>query len=75
LRIAVTADTHGSTGTIIKCWQKLQIDQILFAGDFYKDGKTICQRLGVPGHIIAGNCDGPGHVGEKLIEYGEYNLW
>lgn len=75
MRIAVTADTHGSPGIIIRCWQKLKIDHILFAGDFYKDGKAICQRLGVPGHIIGGNCDGPGHPGDKIIDFGNYTLW
>lgn len=75
MRIAVTADTHGSPGVIIKCWKKLQLDQILFAGDFYKDGKAICRRLGIPGHIIAGNCDGPGHTGEEVIAFGECTVW
>ena len=68
MRIAVTADTHGDPGSIIKCWKKLKPDLILFAGDFYKDGQSICRELKIPGHIVAGNCDSAGRRQETIVE-------
>lgn len=65
--IAVVADTHGDTHSIIENLSKLKIDYLLFAGDYYKDGQIISRILNIPAHIVAGNCDVTNRVKQEEI--------
>lgn len=74
--IAAVADTHGSTDLIINRLAKLKPDHILFAGDYYKDGKVISRELKVPAHIVAGNCDVTHRVKqEEVITFMNQDIW
>ncbi|MEQ8201283.1 MAG: metallophosphoesterase [Syntrophomonadaceae bacterium] len=55
--IAAVADTHGQTDLIISRLDLVQPDYLLFAGDFYRDGRTIARKLKIEATIVAGNCD------------------
>jgi len=57
LRIAAVADTHGHTESIISRLAYVKPDYLLFAGDFYRDGRAIAGRLKIEAAIVAGNSD------------------
>jgi hypothetical protein len=57
LRIAVVGDTHGKIERIKKSLHLIQIDHMLFTGDYYSDGEKIACFLGIDFHGVAGNCD------------------
>ena len=55
--IAAVADTHGHTDAIISRLAQVKPDYLLFAGDFYRDGRTIARRLKIEAVIVSGNSD------------------
>jgi hypothetical protein len=57
LLIAAVADTHGQTDAIISRLVQIKPDYLLFAGDFYRDGRTIARRLRIEAAIVSGNTD------------------
>ncbi len=57
LKIAVVGDTHGRIKTISRELQKIDIDHLLFTGDFYSDAKRIAHQVNVDFSGVAGNCD------------------
>ncbi len=58
MKIAVVADTHARTETIVRELQRVRPDHLLFAGDHYVDGQRIARSLSIPFNAVAGNCDG-----------------
>lgn len=66
--LAVISDTHGKTEKIYQELKLLKPDHLLFAGDYYADGKTLAQSLEIPFDGVRGNCDSRGAgQSEKLI--------
>lgn len=66
--IAAVADTHGQTEAIIACLAPIKPDHLLFAGDFYRDGRTIASLLKLEATIVTGNCDlSFGHRQEQVV--------
>lgn len=55
--IAAVADTHGKVDIIAAALRKLKPDYLLFAGDFYRDGKYLSRELKLPARMVSGNCD------------------
>lgn len=57
LLIAAVADTHGQVDTIIAQLIKARPDYLLFAGDFYRDGRAIAKKLQIEAAVVSGNSD------------------
>ncbi|NLV20696.1 MAG: metallophosphoesterase [Syntrophomonadaceae bacterium] len=55
--IGVVADTHGDTDKICQHLKQWKLDQLIFAGDYYRDGKKIAQTLQINYYGVRGNCD------------------
>lgn len=59
MKILVLSDTHGKIQKVCRVFEKLNnIDMIIHCGDYYKDGETLEDLLGVPVVAVKGNCDG-----------------
>lgn len=65
--IAAAADTHGDTEQLIARIGRIKPQYLLFAGDFYRDGQAIAQRLKLPAHIVGGNCDLDHRLPRELV--------
>ena len=65
--IAAVADTHGQTEAIIACLTLIKPDYLLFAGDFYRDGRTIANKLKLAATIVPGNCDPSSHLRPEQV--------
>lgn len=55
--IGVVADTHGDTEKICQHLKPWKLDCLIFAGDYYRDGKKIAQILQINYYGVRGNCD------------------
>ncbi len=60
MRILVISDTHGELALArqICLEDKEGFDKIFHLGDFYKDGVSLGEEMGIPVHAVKGNCDG-----------------
>ena len=58
MKILAISDTHGKLDKVRDIWPKLtDIDMIIHAGDFIRDGKALFKELKVPVVTVKGNCD------------------
>lgn len=55
--IAAVSDTHGQIDAVIGRLAVAKPDYLLFAGDFYRDGRAIAKRLQLDAAIVSGNSD------------------
>jgi len=77
MKILVISDTHGKLNKVRDIWSKLtDVDMIVHAGDFGRDGKVLEDEFHVPVTYVRGNCDGGGRDDYELIptEYGNILL-
>lgn len=59
MKILVISDTHGKLNKVRDIFPKLKdIDLIIHAGDYLKDGETLGKEFGIPAVAVKGNCDG-----------------
>lgn len=59
MKILAISDTHGKLNKVRDIWKKLtDIDLIIHAGDYRRDGEALSRELGVPAVAVNGNCDG-----------------
>ena len=75
MKILAISDTHGKLDKVRDIWPKLtDIDMIIHAGDFIRDGKALSKELKVPVVTVKGNCDnGYSHDDFETVatEYGD----
>ena len=75
MKILALSDTHGKLDKVRDIWPKLtDIDMIIHAGDFIRDGKALSKELKVPVVTVKGNCDnGYSHDDFETVatEYGD----
>lgn len=70
MRIGIVSDTHGSADLLLPHLKRQGIEHLFFAGDFYRDGEYLANKLNVSLDAVAGNCDfGSGYVQEKIMNY------
>ena len=75
LIIAVVADTHGITDSIMRALAMLHPAYLLFAGDHYADGEKLSRKLDIPCFAVPGNCDFvASHAQEVVIPFLDYKV-
>lgn len=58
IRLALVSDSHGAAGFLEQAVPRLRDCQALcHMGDTARDGVRLAERLGIPCHAVAGNCD------------------
>ena len=59
MKILVISDTHGRLNKVRDIYSKLKdIDLIIHAGDYLRDGEAFGEEVHVPVVAVPGNCDG-----------------
>lgn len=59
MKILVISDTHGKLNKVREIFPKLKnIDLIIHAGDYMRDGEALSKEFGIPVVAVKGNCDG-----------------
>jgi len=57
LRLAIVGDTHGKIKEIKQLLKKLNLEGLIFTGDYFRDGKAIANYIGLDYYGVYGNCD------------------
>jgi len=73
MKILVISDTHGKLNKVREIYRKLtNIDLIIHAGDYMRDGEALGKELGIPVIAVKGNCDGSHSSDDYAIAETEY---
>ena len=66
MKILVISDTHGKLNKVREVYRKLtNIDLIIHAGDYMRDGEALSKEFAVPVVAVKGNCDGSHSSGAR----------
>jgi putative phosphoesterase len=76
VRIGVLSDTHNDLSLALEVFRETQpLDMLLHAGDHYKDGIHLGERLNIETKAVVGNCDvfskGPS---EEIIRLDQHTI-
>lgn len=72
VRVGVVSDSHGDQAALRRAAAGMgDVQLILHAGDFHRDGLWLGSVTGIPVEAVAGNCDGAGAgPTERVVDVG-----